>query len=410
MKILFCTSSFILNSGGISSYAHDFCEAYCNLYEIVLISSDNYTKKENDKFDVYHLALECLSIQNAVRLLSIIKKEAPDIIINSNAKLVSVIAPFIDSKINLISISHFVNGRLANIAGYNSKYINTIISLSHYGKTYIENRFKIKENSKVVVIYNFLKQNENLEILKAKKNNNTLNIVYPGGASPHKSPDFVYKVLKRLRDQKYEFRFYWLGSTLLPGSKFSFVRVKDIKVLFPHDRRVSFTGAIARDQAISLIEKANIFLLPSKGEGCPISLLEAMRIGTIPIVSDDKHASREIIENGISGFIYSLKDLNSVVERITDIIENHENYINIYDNSRDRFSSILNKNTWMMKMNQMMNNPSSTSERVDFSMIKYIKSRIGIEVILLKNRLFEIARSVKYAIFFNINSRVRPRI
>jgi len=123
MNILFVTSTFELNGGGISSYAHDFFDAFKNQHRIIIVTGDNYVRDKEDKFILYNIDLVDLSVKNAKRLIDIIEYENPNTVVNSNAMLLSCVSPFLSKEINLVSISHFVNGRLADIAGYNSTYL-----------------------------------------------------------------------------------------------------------------------------------------------------------------------------------------------------------------------------------------------------------------------------------------------
>lgn len=404
MKLLFFTSSFILNSGGISSYAHDFVDAYKNIYSIAVVTSDNYKQKQNDKFETFNFDLFDLSRINASKILNYIEIEDPDIIINSNAPIISALSPFISNQVKLITVSHFVNGRLAIIAGFNARYVNNVIALSNYGKSYIKKRFNIKDKSKISIVYNFMPPKESSEIFELKKSNKPLIIVYPGGASIHKSPDIVLQIVKRLIETDYDFIFYWIGGTILPGHKFKFLKVSDIKQLVKNDKRLIFTGKIPRVEAINIIENANIFLLPSRGEGCPISLLESIRTGSIPIISDSNHGSKEIIEHMKSGFILPLNDIDSYYNKIIAILDNHNIYFEYYDNSKNRFENFLNKNIWTHKMNSILNDNEEHISRKKFSTYKYYLSSIKLKTILISDRMTVLIRSLRYMIYFNSQS------
>ena len=61
----------------------------------------------------------------------------------------------------------------AELAGMNSKYVDSIIALSHFGKEYIKKRFSIKEE-KISVIYNFVGEHpEAKKYCNFKKENRT---------------------------------------------------------------------------------------------------------------------------------------------------------------------------------------------------------------------------------------------
>lgn len=95
-------------------------------------------------------------------------------------------------------------------------------------------------------------------------------------------------------------------------------------------------------------------MLPSRGEGCPISLIEAMRGGCISIISDAKHGSLEIVENQKDGFIVKQGSASDIVRTIDDIIVNHTKYLSMYDYSIEKFKSSLEYSVWFKKMSNIL--------------------------------------------------------
>jgi glycosyltransferase involved in cell wall biosynthesis len=130
----------------------------------------------------------------------------------------------------------------------------------------------------------------------------------------------------------------------------------DVSVLFPKDERIIFTGRLSRDEATKLIAEANILFTPSRREGCPMALLEGMRVGTISIVADYKNANKEIINNGCNGFVVKHNDIKGFVYVIKDIISNHQNYLDIYDNNYNTYLSKLSFPVWKEKMDEIIIN------------------------------------------------------
>lgn len=67
-----------------------------------------------------------------------------------------------------------------------------------------------------------------------------------------------------------------------------------------------------------LLKKADVFILASKSEGLPISIIEAMREG-LPIIGSDVAGIPEMIEDGNSGYITGT-DAKSISESIVKMI------------------------------------------------------------------------------------------
>ncbi len=67
--------------------------------------------------------------------------------------------------------------------------------------------------------------------------------------------------------------------------------------------------------------QASVICLPSYREGLPKVLLEAASCGR-PIIASDVPGCREIVHNGKNGILVLLKDVNSLINAIRDLINN----------------------------------------------------------------------------------------
>lgn len=383
-KILFCTANFKTGRGGISSYAFDFIETFKNLYEIVVIASGD-TEKSDIK--IYSCNYLDFTQKNALRLLDIIHQEKPNIIVNSAFALLSLVTPYIDNNIQIITISHFVNGRYAWYAGLNGKYVNSIIALSSYGKKYIENKFNITDKEKTKVVFNFMP--EITPSYKTKCNRTVLKIVYPGGCSYAKSAEVVCKSLKLLLKTNLNFEFYWIGSTKIAGGGKKGIHINNVEDCLPKDSRIKHIGPVNREMSKRLLSDTNIFLLPSRGEGFPISLIEAMRSGCIPIISNAKHGSLDAINDKFNGLIIK-NNAYQIANLIIDIINNHNQYLFIYENSYTYYKQNLTDDIWRNKLNDIIQNPSKHTNRLENFISKlYLKDRFYLNYLMKKYWIYD---------------------
>lgn len=68
------------------------------------------------------------------------------------------------------------------------------------------------------------------------------------------------------------------------------------------------------------LREFDIFVLPSFSEGHSISILEALNLKKICIVSA-VGGNTEIIEDGVNGFLFDSDDLNGLIEKLTYVLE-----------------------------------------------------------------------------------------
>lgn len=358
MKILLATSSVTPNAG-IPSFNRELCSLLGKDNEMHLLVDENIQSYSGYEKIFSTSGINIYNFGEASKLLRCIISENYDVIINSNSHIMSLLSAFIDNNTRLITVSHSLGTMDCDSAAFNNMYIDNIIVLSTSCKDYISKRFRIKENKKIKVVFNSVADNPNADSLRKEKiTANKIKIVFAGGSAASKSPDLIVPIVHALCKTNVPFEFYWLGITTPPLKKFQ--PFNDIRCILPKDERVIVTGLIPQKKAAEIIASCNVFLAPSRREGFPMALLEAIRIGCIPVVSDYKIANREIIQDGKSGFIIPHNDVNAFVDRLVDIAKNHPNYRNIYEESYKTFVNVLSFPKWKKHINAVIADNTAT--------------------------------------------------
>lgn len=133
------------------------------------------------------------------------------------------------------------------------------------------------------------------------------------------------EMFNRVAEYFYEDEFLWIGTGELA------------EILQEGNIRIS--GWKAHDLAIGLLNELDVFILPSLWEGLPISLLEAMYLKKICIVSNVV-GNRDVIIHGVNGFIAETKeDYIEIIQNIKDGTYNlkdiaeraHRDVVSIYN-------------------------------------------------------------------------------
>ena len=385
MKIAFATSSF--RGGGITSYAFEFIKAFKDEHEIsVLIGDDSKEPIEYENVKVYKCESADLSVENAQSALHLISDViSPDILFISNSRIVSLIIPYIPDNIRVITIGHSQKYIEADLAAFQASYLDSIVALSTYSEKYISKRFHLRNLEKCVVLPNFVHSINGVpELIGKKINSDKLQILFMGGSSGSKSPDIVFKIMAELKKTSLDFIFYWLGNDEPPMKRFlSFKHVSD---LFKDDARFVFTGRIPRNDALAMCERTNVILMPSRREGCPMALLEAMRSGVITVTSDYDTACKDMVIQGKTGVIIKHNDIKQFVDVIADLVNNRSKYDDYYKASYELFESQYSYEVWRQRMNSLFSDDkrfhkkrySSFSKKrfaIDKARLKYLDKR-----------------------------------
>lgn len=80
------------------------------------------------------------------------------------------------------------------------------------------------------------------------------------------------------------------------------------------DDRVELLGNLSHDENVAVVGRSDIFLSLTTSDGASLSLMEAMAVGAIPIVSDIA-PNREWVRDGVNGFVVSLSDPDQALDR-----------------------------------------------------------------------------------------------
>ncbi len=106
------------------------------------------------------------------------------------------------------------------------------------------------------------------------------------------------------------------------------------------------------DEVPKMISMMDIFLLTSYSEGMSVSILEAMSCGK-PIIATDVGNNRELVKDGINGFIFDLEDFNSLFDKALFLVKNTESRLKFADLSRKKAVNEFSIDSMIEKYSQL---------------------------------------------------------
>lgn len=83
--------------------------------------------------------------------------------------------------------------------------------------------------------------------------------------------------------------------------------------------RVEFTGFVPDSARDALYRRAQLFAMPSQGEGFGLVYLEAMAHG-LPCLGSTQDAAREVIADGVTGYLMNQTDIGGLSSRVVELL------------------------------------------------------------------------------------------
>jgi glycosyltransferase involved in cell wall biosynthesis len=130
-----------------------------------------------------------------------------------------------------------------------------------------------------------------------------------------KGQDLAFKCLKELISLGYDVRLTWIGDGRARGDSERLANELGIT------DRIEMRGQLPSGDAIfSALDEADIFIMPTRGEGLPRAVIEAMARG-LPVVASDVGGIPELLSEQ---FLHKSGDVSGMTRIISDLITTPE--------------------------------------------------------------------------------------
>jgi glycosyltransferase involved in cell wall biosynthesis len=337
--------TFPIALGGVTSFNFNIInnsKLLNNFYsKVILLKEVNETRPAfTEKFDVdEEIVFEISSTENQYYLQKRFSKllgNKEGAIITDNGFTMEAARRFNNPKtvFSLLHDDYYVDqqkklGKIADVAiGHSTVFSNALL----HSDTAIW-------GNKVFYIPYGVKQIQALP----PKNNSTLKLVFLGRLEASKNPLLLFKIQQELikRNIKVDWTIIGQGS-----------QKNDLIEQWKNDEVQFYEPATTAD-VYAILKKQDLFIFPTKFEGTPVAILEAMACGVVTIVNDLPGGIRDIISekigfkiknNNINDFVLAIEKLENdrnllkqmqesnfeLAHKEFDIVNNADNYISVF--------------------------------------------------------------------------------
>lgn len=100
------------------------------------------------------------------------------------------------------------------------------------------------------------------------------------------------------------------------------------------ENKIDFLGRVMPDSVPDLMANHDVFIMPSRYEGLPMTLLEMMAGGVVPVTSLIRGITDEVIANDKNGYTFDMGDTNAAAEHIKHLAQNPDKLTTLSANAR----------------------------------------------------------------------------
>lgn len=215
------------------------------------------------------------------------------------------------------------------------------IVLSEKEKECIERRFG---NKKIFVLPNSVDIPD--DSLKRESNlYRPLNVLFIGRIAASKGIDYVLDAALKMKG-KLPFRLIFAGEEEKKGKY-----IPNALKRLGNDY-FQYLGIVGGQTKTDLLRKCDVFLLPSFYEGLPISMLECMSFGIVPVVTNVGSISSCVVDK-VNGLIIGQKDTDTIIDAIKLLSRDRELLENLSRNARETIIRKFSPDQYIADLNRI---------------------------------------------------------
>ena len=310
-KMIAVGGSCNLTSGsGINAYVNQLVDVLLEMgHRVFYIGPHDEHLQERGNLQYFMAGSQDDPVDAVQRILELLRTSKVDLVINNDNAYLQSAAPWVDCV--FVSVGHMSKTSVATLACYNHRWLDYVVTISSdMQKTYVQ-KFGL-DTAKVPIIYNGV-NDPHAGQLPDKSTSKPIRIIYAGGNDLNKGARLLLQTVKDPRWKNYSVDLAWYGHMDAAYEK-ALSAISGVKI----------HGRVGREEILAKLSSSDVFLLPSYKEGCPMSMLEAMSYGVIPIASDGHGAMERLIIHGQEGFICRLDNwVNDFYACLNVLSENH---------------------------------------------------------------------------------------
>ena len=240
------------------------------------------------------------------------------------------------------------------IEGFLLRRASRILSVSKAAKENCIQAYGVSP-SRVKVVHNGIeigeirRQSEKESEDASRFQKEDVNVVFVGRVNRRKGLDVLLRAIHRVEDTVPSVKLWVVG----PGEISPY---QDLAVELGVAERVEFLGG--KENPFPEMKQADLFVLPSRSEGFPNVLLEAMALGK-PVLAADCETGPDEILNGENGRLFPVEDHRALAQHIRELVADDQEREEMGTNGQETVRQHFRLSTQLDKMEEILSRAAS---------------------------------------------------
>lgn len=207
-------------------------------------------------------------------------------------------------------------------------YMDVIICYSRHIFEKLSQRLKNANRDKLKLLYYPVQH-----ISPGEIPGGSLKIAFAGSLIYRKGIDTVPTIVSHLDGKNVDYRLEIIGSGEME---------QEIKEAFKKNGRVVFRGQLTNEEVIKTLQQNHVLLFPTRSEGLPNVLIEAMKAGCVPVASHIPSGIPDIVESEGNGVLVSPGDIDGFANALIRLASDRSNLTRLSSNAIRTASEMFN--------------------------------------------------------------------
>ncbi len=200
-----------------------------------------------------------------------------------------------------------------------------ILPVSKFTKEVLLKKYNLNENN-IKVVSNYLspivKYNFDKEVRDSFRSDlgitNSVKLIITVGRlssdEQYKGYDAVIESLRKLKDE-FKFMYHIIGNY----DEIEFNRIQSLIQVYNLNENVKLTGYVSDELIVKYYQAADLFVMPSKGEGFGLVFIDAMANG-LEVIAGNKDGSLDALNDGMLGQLVDPENNDEITNAIVNAL------------------------------------------------------------------------------------------